>query len=289
MTEKLNLQLIAAQLEATLNLSKGLLADNHPASIVLQGASNTLAVLISTAEEKPAGEAKDNKDTPSPILRPRGRFIAPDRVEPVVDENNDEVDEDARELTLEEALNEGIDIAGMSADEFVAVLDETPADMAEAILNAENPDDIAVVGTIEVDGETVEVGNWDENMEKIDAGLEELENALAEEGEEPLAEPEKLMLIKYTRLNGETLTEDNVKAIFAHPHSVGLQRLGAELKLANVASTDETNVKIAQIDISDSDRNAMTALALGAMAYAGVKVFPGLGRVEARGSVNFEI
>jgi hypothetical protein len=131
------------------------------------------------------------------------------------------------------------------------------------------------------EGELIEVGNFDEAADATDEAIRELEEATGEE-----RFPENILTVRYTRLDGQELTEDQTKTIVEHPISETLKKMG-DIYLGRVEETDSISSKDAVFIVEDENKNMLKQLAYRATAYRGVHVFAGLGRVQAVGEVNF--
>ena len=149
-------------------------------------------------------------------------------------------------------------------------------------------EDIIAEGTVEVSGylpnekgEYVEVGNFADSAEKAEEILAQIE----EDRGEPVT-TDNLITVKYSRLDGSELTEEETQTIIDHPISDSLKKLGTVYLLA-VNPTDDPASKEAVFVVDDEQQSILKMLALNIVSYRGVHVFPGLGRIQAVGSVNF--
>lgn len=139
-----------------------------------------------------------------------------------------------------------------------------------------------VVGVVaDESGNYVEVGNAEESIRKTIDMINEYE---LEEEEE--LEAENTISIVYSRLDDNELTIDNVHTIINHPISEPLKQLGA-IQLMEINHLTEDSHKEAVFAVLEEGPLPLKALALGITSYRGVSIFPGLGQVQAIGSVNF--
>jgi hypothetical protein len=155
-------------------------------------------------------------------------------------------------------------------DEFLAQQQETGVGVGD------------VVGTVVDDatGEVKEIGN---PLESAMAAREVVAQIEEDQGE---VEVENTIIIKYTNLSGDALTEANVHTIIDHPVSQNLKHLGA-IQLITIRGTDDESSKEAVFGILEEGLVSPKALALNVAAYRGISVFPGIGAVRAVGTVNF--
>lgn len=269
--QKMNAAIIVNQLEVAQTLALATFPVSHPVRVLVESTLKNIKVVLendSTITDTVAPAV-----VPAPVAEVEPVEVAPEQPQ-VADE-------------LEDFLDENIVIAGLTPDEFVQVMDEVPEDLAEVIL-ANEDGDIGITGVIEKDGVTVEVGDWEGNVARMEELLAEEDQNRAEEGEAPLPEPEHAILVTYTRLDGNTLSDDDVQAILDSNASAPLFKIG-NLHLNRILDGQNIDTRVAEFEIENPTRSVLQGLALGAIAYRGIKVFPGIGRVEARGSVNFQM
>jgi hypothetical protein len=151
-----------------------------------------------------------------------------------------------------------------------------------------------VVGVIpDGKGNYVEVGNADESIQKVRDIIaknefyeDEYDDEYEDEYEDENQEVENTISIVYSRLDDNELTIDNVHTIINHPISDALKRLGS-IQLMEINHLDEDYEKEAVFAVLEEGPLPLKALALGITSYRGVSIFPGLGQVQAIGSVNF--
>lgn len=156
-----------------------------------------------------------------------------------------------------------------------AAFDTTGEELASSVT------DVAGLVDVNNDGNLVEVGNFDESADAIAEQIDLLE---AENGELP--EVSNLVTVSYTALNEEELTEENVREILDHPISQTLNKLG-NIQLLSIEPGEQASTKNAVFVVLEEGRLPLKALALNAVAYRGIHVFPGIGAVQAVGSTNF--
>lgn len=175
--------------------------------------------------------------------------------------------------------------AGFTEETFRAFLESNATVLTddETTLDDVAPNITDVAGLVDVngDGNLVEVGNFDASADAIAEQLDELELA----GEE-IPEASNLLTVTYTRVNEGELTEANVRSILDHPISQTLNKLG-NIQLLSIEPTDVPSKKEAVFVVLEEGRLPLKALALQAVAYRGVHVFPGMGAVQAIANVNF--
>jgi len=164
--------------------------------------------------------------------------------------------------------------------------DEFLTEQIETVFADSNPDDVIdnitdVVGTVVgADGTLTEVGD----VVASGAAADDMVAAYEEEMGE--VEVGNSINITYTRIDGNELTVNDVQTIIDHPASDALKHLGT-IQLLTINETDDVSKKEAVFGVLETGAISLKALALGAAAYRGVSVFPGLGRVQAIGATNF--
>lgn len=290
------LNIILNQVQVAEALASSTLPHNHPIVLVLKSAVQSVTLAVNgtapaqapeTAPVAPVAEVKAPVVDDEPLV--------PLAQAPVVEQ--EPVDEaDALNLGFED-----IRIAGLTPDDFFQVMEEVPEDIARIFAGGYNEDgedredredrgdftdEIGIHGVIEKDGEFVEVGDFAANAARMQELIEEVEAEQEEMGEE-IREPEHAINIRYTRLDGQALSVEDTLTILNHPVSRPLKNLG-KLRFDSILEGEESATKIARFEIEDATRTTLVGMAMGAIAYAGIKVFPGLGQVQATGYVNFD-
>jgi hypothetical protein len=138
-----------------------------------------------------------------------------------------------------------------------------------------------VVGLVpDAEGNLTAVGSIDESAAFADELVAQHEEEVG-----PIEVSDSIM-ITYTRLDENELTEAEVMSIITHPISVTLAHFGA-VQLVEIQSGTADNVKVAVFGVVESGKVNLKTIALGAVAYRGVHPFPGIGSIQAVGSVNF--
>ena len=170
--------------------------------------------------------------------------------------------------------------AGFTEEDFNEFLTEneiTPPVVDEYTVNT--PDVVGMV--VDNEGNYTETGNVVESAAAAAAAVAEIEE---EEGEEIITD--NLITISYKRLDSEDLTVQNVHTILNHPISEPLKNLGT-IQLISVDAGEDASEKKAVFAILEEGTLSLKTLAVGVTSYRGISVFPGLGRVQAVGTVNY--
>lgn len=143
---------------------------------------------------------------------------------------------------------------------------------------------VDVVGVVQnEDGQYVEVGNVEASAAQAN------ENIAVFEEENGEIFTDHRIVITYNRLNGEALTEVNVREIINHPTSASLDKFG-NIQLLEIADTEKANEKKAVFVVLEEGTISLKTLALNIASYRGKAVFPGIGAVSAVADpINFDI
>lgn len=275
----IHLNIILNQVQAAEQLAQSTLPADHVIQFILRSAVQSIQIAVDgNAGITPIAQAPAE---PAPVA-PKYPAVAL----PVVPAPVAPADETPGVEGIEGI--EDIRMAGLTPDDFFQVMEEVPEEIAQIFANAgddENDilDETGITGVIEKDGELVEIGDFDANAARMEALVNEAE----EEMGEAFDEPEHAVNIRYTRLDGQALTVDQTLTILNHPVSRPLHNLG-KLRFDRIVETDNDAEKVARFEIEDASRAVLVGMAMGAIAYAGIKVFPGLGQVQANGFVNFD-
>lgn len=313
------IQIILNQIEVARSLAATELPTGHMVQTVLDGAVSSIKLATNikdtelktpptrTVKESPQEQVvtpvEDEKPT-TPVVSEVTLVSAHNTVEvedKVVENVDNPVgvvgvlgDEDNLGDNLEDMFEDlaDIKIAGLDPNDYIQVMEETPADIVELLQNRDEAEDDdnapQITGVIEKDGAYVEIGDFAAATDKLEETITAIEDELEQAGEEGFPEPEHAMSVQYTRLDGNPLSDEDVETILNHPVSAPLHRLG-QLKLDTILPGETVASRVARFEIENPRRSTLVGLALGAVAYRGIKVFPGLGRVEAQGSVNFDV
>lgn len=248
MDEKVYTDLIMNQLTGLKFSAERHLPATHPVNVALEKAiSDILTNNTAAAPVAPVLAKPADEDEE-----------APERVIPAGFADEEEYDE---------FLDEQI------AEAFADVDEENLGGIRDAITD--------VVGVLpNANGDMVEIGN----VQQSAAAADELVAQFEEENGE--VEVENSIYITYKRLDDRELTDDHVRTIINHPISASLQHLG-NLQFMEIRGGETPSEKLAVFGIVEEGTISLKTLALGATAYRGVHVFPGIGRVSAAGAVNF--
>ena len=168
-------------------------------------------------------------------------------------------------------------------DTLTGNLDDTPTEEAAEIRAGIYDNITDVVGAVPnpETGELEEVGSLDESVAKVDEAITEMENELGDE-----IEVGDYFIVAYTLMNGDNITEDDVDRIIQHPISNALRHMG-HLNFAGVRRTDSPSTLEAVWRVELDGPISRKHFAVGAVAYAGQHVVPGVGLVQARGRVSW--
>lgn len=220
----------------------------------------------------------------------------------VLDEDHDVV------IALDELLDtissRRVTPAGFTDESFDATLEEQVDQELVNALDNGGENVVGIVQNVET-GEYVEVGNA-EAINLANQAVEDLENRadfddynddnadyndVDDYYDEELVphgvrETDNYITVTYTRLDENELTDDQVKNIIEHPISNALNKLGA-IQLVTVKNTENVAKKEALFAIMEQGELSLKTLAYGIASYRGITIFPGIGQVQAVGSVNF--
>jgi hypothetical protein len=182
------------------------------------------------------------------------------------------------------AVREPVLPAGFVQEDYDAFLeDQVNAVFPDSTVEELKANITDVVGAVQnAEGQYVEVGS----VQDAAAQAKELVEAYEEENGEELYTDHRIV-INYKRLNGEALTETNVREILNHPMSAALDHLG-NIQLLDIVDADTPNWKKAVFVVLEEGTISLKSLALNVAMYRGKHVFPGIGAVEASADpVNF--
>lgn len=216
----------------------------------------------------------------------------------VLDEDHDVV------IALDELLDtissRRVTPAGFTDESFDATLEEQVDQELVNALDNGGENVLGVIQNVET-GEYVEVGNAEainlanqavENIEnRADFDDYNDDNDVDDYYDEELVphgirETDNYITVTYTRLDEKELTDAQVNTIINHPISSALNKLGA-IQLVTVKNTENVAKKEALFAIMEQGELSLKTLAYGIAAYRGITIFPGIGQVQAVGSVNF--
>jgi hypothetical protein len=268
MNEKLHTDLVASQIRTIRIETEINHPDNKPLIAIL---SSTLTELEKLQDRLANGAADPFAAAPAVTHAP----VEPTNFREILDANPDLADIFGEAEVVPLVVPEN-----MSEENYRNLIEDNfDEETAQRIL--ENGG-IPVAGLVpNENGELVEVGNFDESADEAEALVADFEE---ENGEERI--PENLVTVRYSRLDGQELTEEDTKAIIEHPISENLKRIG-DIYLRRIQDTEQASTKDAVFIVAEENKNMLKTLAYNVAVYKGIHVFPGLGRVQAVGNVNF--
>jgi hypothetical protein len=169
---------------------------------------------------------------------------------------------------------------GFTQEAYDAFLQEQAVVFPEQGADGLKANILDVVGVV-YDGDTaVEVGDIEARAAEARAQVADLR----EDGED--IEVENAFTVTYTRHDGKELTVEDAYKIVNDRQSATLRHLG-KIQLIDVKPGDADNKKNVVFAVLETGDIPLEALALNITAYRGTVIIPGLGRVEAAGTVNF--